>query len=192
MTAAPIRKIIFYFKLRPVLSWSVFSMALMLIILFTIRWNKTDNTEDYLCLKKFQMIEVSIKKSNSQPEISTSKEQADISPEQNYEKNKFGNNNGDFTDLDESSTPPRPLFRSLPDYPESMRQQGTEGVVEIEIGIDENGKIVYGVIHKSIGEKFDIAVINWAKQISFYPALTPEGLPFKCSIILPVRFKLEQ
>ena len=83
------------------------------------------------------------------------------------------------------------MFSRLPRYPDSMRKAGVEGVVVIELGIDESGTVVFGRIVRSLGREFDAAVIDWARGIRFRPALTKDRVPMRCRIRLPVRFRLE-
>ena len=83
------------------------------------------------------------------------------------------------------------MFSRLPRYPDSMRKAGVEGVVVIELGIDESGTVVFGRIVRSLGREFDAAVIDWARGIAFRPALTKDRVPMRCRIRLPVRFKLD-
>ena len=183
-------RVIKYFRLRPAFFWSAFSFFLMLSLLFIISWSNEEDLGEYLNLEEFQMVELSISQPVTEPDIAVSEESVEVI-EKKEEKLKFGIDDGECNDLTDSAIPPRPKFNSLPEYPDSLRHEGIEGIVVIELGIDEHGNIIYGRICNSLGKKFDIAVMNWAREIKFYPALTPDRIPFKCRIRLPIRFKLE-
>lgn len=135
------------------------------------------------------MVELTLKSKESAPDIAIS----DTAPETEAIERpmQFGEINNSFKNIENAATAPRPRFSSLPQYPDSMRHEGVEGTVIIELGIDETGRVLYGRIAKSLGKKFDRIVIEWAKKIFFYPARTLEREPFRCRIHLPVRFKLD-
>ena len=178
-----------FLKLRPTLSWSLAFLSIALISLFTIAWSEGEDIEDFADLEKFQMVELSIR--HAQPEREIIASEAVPVVEQQEKPLFFGEDLGDFEDLTSLATPPRPKFSSLPEYPASMRHEGVEGVVIIELGIDEFGTVLYGRIVESLGKKFDHAVVQWARNIRFYPALSPEGESFRCRIRLPIRFRLD-
>jgi len=181
-----------YIKLRPHLGWSIFSFFFLLFMLLIVRWSESSDTVDFTVYETMEMIELRMVEQQSISEIEESDEAEPVVEEIPEEKPLcFGVDSPEFSDLGDSAIPPRPLFSRLPRYPDSMRKAGIEGVVAIELGINENGEVLYGKIVRSLGKDFDIAVIEWAKRIKFYPAKTKEKMPMKCRIILPVRFKLE-
>jgi protein TonB len=104
---------------------------------------------------------------------------------------RFGDESGDYNDLFETSRAPLPIFAALPQYPASMKKQGIEGVVVIEIGVDETGKLLYGVVIRSLGREFDQAAVNWVRSIRFRPGMDRQGTPIRCRVRLPIRFRLE-
>lgn len=181
-----------YIRLRPHLGWSIISFMFLLLMLLTVRWSESSDSADFNVSETFEMIELRLAEQQSIPEIKESDDSESVVEEIPDEKPLcFGVDSPDFSDLADSAIPPRPLFSKLPQYPDSMRKAGVEGIVVIEIGINEIGQVLYGKIVKSLGREFDTAVIEWAKKIKFYPAKTIEKVPMKCRIILPVRFKLE-
>ena len=186
-------RILRYFKLRPAFKWSVVSLIMLLASLFTIRWDTSIPLEDLESFDRFEMVELRLPKAVTQPDINISDEVAEETVEELEEKEKplqFGDESGEFSDIFSTSFPPRPIFDFLPAYPQSMRKAGIEGVVVIELGIDENGELLYGRIIRSLGKEFDAAVIQWARQLRFYPALDKDKKPIRCRIRLPIRFKL--
>lgn len=186
-------RIIRYFKLRPAFKWSVVSFIILLVLLFIIRWNTSIPLEDLVSFDQFEMVELRLPKAVTQPDINISDEVAEETVEEFEEKEKplqFGDESGEFSDIFNTSFPPRPIYDFLPAYPQSMRKAGIEGVVVIELGIDKNGNLLYGRIIRSLGKEFDAAVIRWARQLRFYPALDKDKKPIRCRIRLPIRFKL--
>ncbi len=182
-----------YLRLRPALLWSLISLVMLLAALFLVRWETSTLYEEQDYLEEFKMVELRLPKAITQPEIDVSDEVSEETVEDLEEEEKplrFGDETGEFSDLFDALSPPRPIFDSLPQYPSSMRKAGIEGVVVIELGIDENGTILYGKIIRSLGREFDITVIRWAKKLRFYPALDKDKNPIRCRIRLPVRFKL--
>ncbi len=175
-----------YFRLRPGLSWSIFSFVLLFLLIATVGWDNSIDRDDFKDLYQFNVVELEFPESKAEPDI--------VLPEENeedvYEK-RFGDDSGDFRDIENRVTAPKPLFTRFPEYPVSMRKAGIEGLVTIELGIDESGSVVYGIIRRSLGRDFDLGVLEWARNLQFYPATGPDGDPFKCRIILPVRFKLD-
>ena len=181
-----------YIRLRPHLGWSIFSFFFLLFILLAVRWSESSDTADFTVSETIEMIELRLAEKLSVSEIKECDDAESVVEEIPEERPiSFGVDSPEFSDLNDSAIPPRALFSKLPQYPDSMRKGGVEGVVSIELGISETGQVLYGKIVKSLGKDFDIAVIEWAKRIKFYPAKTKDKMPMKCRIILPVRFKLE-
>ena len=103
---------------------------------------------------------------------------------------KFGDDSGHYDLSAMSVVPPKPRVSALPPYPSSVRKLGIEGIIVVEVGIDENGTIVYAKIVKKLHPVLNKTVIEWIKHISFYPAIDPDGKPFRCKIYWPIRFQL--
>ncbi|PKL35379.1 MAG: hypothetical protein CVV44_21470 [Spirochaetae bacterium HGW-Spirochaetae-1] len=187
-----INRIAHYFRLRPQLGWSVFSFFFILSLLVLVQWSGSGEAslnEEY---KFFDMVELKLSGAKAPGEIQVADEKSEASIEKTPEEPLiFGDDSGEFNDPGDSIRPPKPLFSRLPKYPDSMRKEGVEGLVVIEIGINTDGTVVFGKIVQSLGLEFDKAVLAWARCIKFYPAKTPSREPVKCRIRLPIRFRLE-
>ncbi len=180
-----------YVRLRPPLWWSLVSFVLLLAMLFVVRWSESFDAKDFASFEAFEMVELRLSRLETQADIAVSDA---LAPEMKLPEERpqeFGSEDGSFGALSDTALPPRPVFSRLPRYPESMRKAGVEGVVVIELGIDESGTVVFGRVVKSLGREFDAAVIDWARGIRFRPALTKERVPMRCRIRLPIRFRLE-
>ncbi len=186
MTTAAIHR---YFSLRPAMSWTLAVTLFLGVLILTVTWGGKVKDTSFKDLEEFQMVELTLQAEKSPPEMSLSDSVSETAAEE--KPLVFGAINDSYKNILNAATAPRPRFSSLPRYPDSMRHEGIEGTVVIELGIDENGKVVYGKIVQSLGEKFDVLVVEWAKNICFYPARSLESQPFKCRIHLPVRFKLD-
>jgi TonB family protein len=187
-----INRIEHYIRLRPQLGWSAFSFFFILALLVLIRWSGSGDAslnEEY---KFFDMVELKLSGAKTPGEIQVADDKSEASVEKAPEEPmEFGDDSGEFNDPGDSIRPPKPLFSRLPKYPDSMRKEGIEGLVVIEIGIDTDGSVVFGKIVQSLGREFDKAVLAWARGIRFYPAKNPSREPVKCRIRLPIRFRLE-
>ena len=114
------------------------------------------------------------------------------STENNTQKNNTQNGvSQGFRYPGRGSILPRPLFKSQPAYPRSMKPSGITGLTTVEIGITKEGAISYKKIIQSLGKTFDKTVITWLNGKRFTPALDSSGRPFACRVHLPVRFVLE-
>jgi len=182
-----------YFRHHPDMGWAFISFLILLSLLFIVHWSESSGIDEFNVEETMEMVELRLSEPKQIPEIVESSESSESKIEELTEDKPltFGSDSPDFNELDSKSTPPRPLFSRTPPYPDSMRKAGIEGVVAIELGINERGDVVYGKIARSLGKDFDMAVIEWAKRIRFYPAKSCGREPMKCRILLPVRFKLE-
>ena len=189
----PSEKIKIYFRHHPDMGWALLSLLFLLSMLFIVHWGESSDIDEFNVEETMEMVELRLSEPKQIAEIVESSESSESKIEELTEDKPlaFGSDSPDFNELDNQSTPPRPLFSRTPPYPDSMRKAGIEGVVAIELGINENGDVVYGKIARSLGKDFDMAVIDWAKRIRFYPAKNSSREPVKCRILLPVRFKLE-
>jgi TonB family protein len=188
-----ITKLKIYFRHRPHMGWSIVSFIFLFSMLFVVRWSESSDSMDFNIDETMEMVELRLSGPAQFQDIQESTDSTESLIEEKIEDKPltFGSDSDEFNDLENSALPPRALFSKTPKYPDSMRKAGVEGVVVIELGINETGEVLYGKIIKSLGKEFDIVVIEWAKKIKFYPAKTKERIPMKCRINLPIRFKLE-
>jgi TonB family protein len=180
-----------FFRLRPALSWSLLAFFAMLAFILAFRWDSRPDNADFRDIPLFEMVEFSLAASapaQAEIDISTQEIETPIDKEEPLE---FGSDSDEFSGISEGATPPRPRFTALPRYPRSMRSAGVEGIVVLELGISERGDIVYGRVVRSLGRDFDQTALEWAKTVSFYPALDQSNKPFACRIRLPIKFALD-
>jgi len=104
---------------------------------------------------------------------------------------RYGVEWGSYGSVFDATIPPIPVTSTRPEYPPSMRKSAIEGVVVVEVGVDEQGRVLYGKIVSSPGKEFSVAVIQWIKELKFKPALDEKRQPFRCRINLPIRFQLK-
>jgi TonB family protein len=102
--------------------------------------------------------------------------------------NVLGNNTRDTAPLVKT-----PLFKSPPTpppYPVMARRRGQEGVVLLEIWLDEQGKQTQLAIKTSSGnQSLDASAMTSVKQWSFQPH-SIDGLSVASRVHIPIRFQL--
>lgn len=77
-----------------------------------------------------------------------------------------------------------------PPYPPSSRRAGEEGVVELLLQVDENGRVTKAEVKKSSGfPMLDQAAVSGAMRWRFIPA-TRNGEDVASELIAPVKFSL--
>ena len=86
--------------------------------------------------------------------------------------------------------PPAPLSAINPRYPEKARKLGVEGLVVLELWIDEKGVLRKMDVVKSAGWGFDEAALESVRNTAFDPAIV-DNKQVASRIRLPIRFKLE-
>jgi periplasmic protein TonB len=95
----------------------------------------------------------------------------------------------------EEDTCAEPLVRPRPTetvgvtYPETARRSEVEGVVRVEVSVDEQGRIVEAKVVSGLGYGLDEAALEAARQWSFQPA-TRCGKPVAGSLRIGMRFTL--
>jgi protein TonB len=87
-------------------------------------------------------------------------------------------------------TKPEPIKTVAPTYPELARAAGAEGLVWIEVTIDENGRVIAARVVssttiQSLGDAAREAAMGWL----FTPA-KQRDTPVKCRISIPFEFSL--
>lgn len=85
-------------------------------------------------------------------------------------------------------SPPRVLKAANPKYPSEALQKGLEGVVLIELVIDEEGKINDPRVVESIPE-LDEAALQTVKLWKFAPART-DGKAVRSTVRVPISFRI--
>lgn len=80
--------------------------------------------------------------------------------------------------------------RVVPVYPDAAKRAEVEGVVQLEVLIDENGRVVSVKVLRGLGYGLDEAAVEAVKQSTFVPGLKgKEAVPVRLRI--PFRFILE-
>lgn len=92
---------------------------------------------------------------------------------------------------DLAATPPRPTKKVLPIYPAEARRKGIEGVVMLEMTIDQKGEIVGPIEVRQSLPLLDQAAIDALKQWRFAPALDRDGHPVRVILDVPMQFELD-
>jgi protein TonB len=86
---------------------------------------------------------------------------------------------------------PTPVKTPPPEFPSSMKQKGVSGLVALRVDIDETGAVTGCVVSKSSNAEFEQPAINAVKNWKFKPA-QKAGAPVKISLILPIKFSIEE
>jgi len=90
-----------------------------------------------------------------------------------------------FTAFDE---PPQVLRQVPPEHPELARQSETEGVVLVQIGVNEFGDVVEATVVQGV-PMLNKAAIDAVMQWKFSPA-KQRDVPVPVRIVVPIRFTL--
>jgi len=84
--------------------------------------------------------------------------------------------------------PPKLIKRVEPVYPEAASKKGIQGTVILEAKIDESGRVIDGLILRSVPE-LDQAAMDAIKQWVYEPMVI-NGKPMKALFTVTVRFQL--
>lgn len=84
---------------------------------------------------------------------------------------------------------PRFMKKVLPRYPRVARELGKEGVVLLQLVIDERGRILDVQVLKRAGSGFDEEALRAVRDSTFSPA-KKNGRPVMCKARLPIQFIL--
>jgi len=84
--------------------------------------------------------------------------------------------------------PPKLVKKVNPVYPEGARKKGVQGIVILEVKIDESGKVMDAMVLRSV-PGLDQAAIEAIKQWIYEPMLI-QGKPVKAIFTVTVAFKL--
>ena len=85
---------------------------------------------------------------------------------------------------------PEYASRVMPEYPESLRDDGVEGEVSLSVTIDETGTVVNVEVRSSAHPLFSKAAVRAMKKCRFKPA-TQNGIPVATMIDIPIAFVLD-
>lgn len=75
------------------------------------------------------------------------------------------------------------------EYPPIARQAGMEGLVVIQVVVNQDGVPVDPVIARSAGEVLDLAAVNAVMKLRFVPG-KQRGKPVRVRMAIPIRFRL--
>lgn len=83
---------------------------------------------------------------------------------------------------------PAPYRRLQPAYPETAARADAEGIVDVQVSIDEGGEVVAIEIVRWAGFGLDEATIDTVRQLHFRPA-TRDGVPVPLRVLLRYNFR---
>lgn len=86
---------------------------------------------------------------------------------------------------------PVPVKTPPPEYPYTMKREGTSGVVAVSIVVDEKGAVASCTVAKSTHADFEAPALEAIKKWKFKPA-QKDGVPVKMKLTVPLRFNLEE
>jgi len=88
-------------------------------------------------------------------------------------------------------SPPQVIRSVSPEYPELASEAEAEGAVQVEVTIDETGRVIFArVVASDTIESLNLAALEAAKKFLFKPA-KQRDVPVKCRIVIPFRFTLD-
>ena len=79
------------------------------------------------------------------------------------------------------------IHRVSPDYPESERASGVEGVVVLALLVDKSGQVSSARVVRSLGKAFDAAAVEAVRQWRFEP-LMHQGQPAEMYYNVTINF----
>lgn len=85
---------------------------------------------------------------------------------------------------------PVPIKSVAPKYPSQMKQDGTSGLVLVQVLINESGDVVECIVKKSSRPEFEAPAVQAVQLWKFKPA-KKAGAPVSAKLSLPVRFSAE-
>ena len=88
-------------------------------------------------------------------------------------------------------TRPTPVKPPPPEYPSVMKQKGVSGLVALKVEIDETGAVTACSVSKSSNAEFEEPAMKAVRNWRFKPA-QKGGAPVKISLILPIKFSIDE
>jgi protein TonB len=93
-------------------------------------------------------------------------------------------------EMEASFEPPRLLYLPTPEYPQMGRRMGREGVVELQVLVDEGGRVRSAdPVGERLGMGFEAAARRAAFAARFEPARS-DGRPVEAETRIAIRFRL--
>ena len=92
-------------------------------------------------------------------------------------------------DCEEPASKPKPKVVPTPAYSEAGRAAGIEGKVRVEVGVDEQGRVVSVRLLQGLGYGLDEAALDAAQRATFEPA-TRCGKPVAATFNIGMRFSI--
>lgn len=86
--------------------------------------------------------------------------------------------------------PPKPVKRSPPVYPFTMRRYGIGGEVIVDFVVDLDGSVRNPTVHSSKNPAFDEAALDSVRAWTFEPG-TRNGHPVRTAMRVPIVFQME-
>lgn len=90
---------------------------------------------------------------------------------------------------DDAVEPPVPVRTVPPKYPESMRRDGTSGVVTVSCTIDEKGNVVEPKVEKTTNALFAEPALEALRKWKFKPA-KKAGNAVSIHVSFPIQFTI--
>ena len=85
---------------------------------------------------------------------------------------------------------PVPIKAPEPDFPESLRKRGVEGIVSINCEIDEEGNVSDATVTKATHPDFEKPAPDAIRKWKFKPA-KKDGKPVKVRVTIPFHFNFD-
>lgn len=91
----------------------------------------------------------------------------------------------------ESDSPPLPLIDIAPEYPEGAFALGLSGKVEVDVWVDENGRVENAmVVATTMADAFNRSALKAVHEMRFTPGMSG-GMPVKSSIRAVIVYELK-
>lgn len=90
-----------------------------------------------------------------------------------------------------TDSPPQPLIDIAPDYPEGAFALGLSGKVEVEVWVDETGRVENArVVETTMADAFNSSALKAVHDMRFAPGMSG-GVPVKSSIRAVIVYDLK-
>ena len=90
----------------------------------------------------------------------------------------------------DGTEPPVPVRTVAPKFPDSMRRDGTSGLVTVSCLIDEKGNVTEPKVLKSTNDAFSEPALEALKKWKFKPA-KKDGEAVAIRVSIPVQFNID-